>query len=184
MNAMTTRMKPECLARAGAISCRGCVTCRATGAPRAAQNPAASCDDDADFRQAVAAGAVGSVVARRNAKPAALVARDAATGLTGLQLEWAVPNVRAEFGHDFEAFTAFKKHEAAGDITICGATRNVARPATVASARGRKPLYTAEDWANPVVRREFADDCEVFAAYCQADARGAVNICQPKSQRF
>ncbi len=123
-----------------------------------------------------------TVASARGRKPAALVARDGATGLTGLDMEWADPSVRAEFGHDFECFAVFKRHDAAGDIRICGATRNAAAPATVASARGRKPLYTAEDWGNPAVRREFADDRRAFVAYCAADGRGLVNICQRKSQ--
>jgi hypothetical protein len=41
----------------------------------------------------------------------------------GLAREWEHSSIlREEFGDDFEAFVAFRKHDVAGDITICGKT--------------------------------------------------------------
>jgi hypothetical protein len=87
-------------------------------------------EDGLAYVVAVSAGSV-NVISRKVAAPRSspvadvLSARDAATGLRGVDLEWADPAVRAEFGGDKDAFIAFRKHELAGDVTVASRSPGV-----------------------------------------------------------
>lgn len=106
---------------------------------------------------------------------------------TALTREWNLnrPNERGvclqdEFGGDEEAFIAFKEHEQAGHITVCGTNR--VRPPERRPVN-RSVLFNAalaageRRWATDAsLRAQFGGDKANFDAYSRAEAGGFVRI--------
>ena len=106
---------------------------------------------------------------------------------TALNREWNQnrPNDRGvclqdEFGGDFETFVAFKTHEQAGHITVCGTNRvrpAERRPANQSVLRNRALAEGERRWASDAsLRVQFGGDKADFDAYSRAVADGLVNI--------
>jgi len=191
MSATMTELRPGCLARAGAIPCRGCGACDGSVGDGVADVTAGERARIAGehFRSLRGASGVDAAVtvcarerivhdhAKASRRRQHVIGSDAA--VAALKCEWALNRVNAdgvalqdEFG-DEEDFIAFSEHDRAGHVTIL--ERKAARPdgglSMVLSATALRRVWDA----NLAVQAEFGD-FETYSAFRRAEARGAVRI--------
>jgi len=196
MDGTVTVLKPECLARAGAIPCRNCGTCRQSAGNRVPEVAATERERIAGehFRRlrgasgvdaAVTAGARERIAhdhANASRRRQHVICSDAA--VAALKRQWNLnrPNengvlLQDEFGGDEEAFIAFAKLDAAGHVTIHGrgAPRGQPRPDSASLAELDTTVLRRAWDANLAIQAEFGD-FEAYSAYHRAVARGAVRL--------
>jgi hypothetical protein len=201
MSVLKTVLKPDCLARAGAIPCRGCGACGRSAGDRVPAVPATERARVArdDFRNlrglsvadaAVTGGAgdhANSIRRRRH-----VTTGDAA--VAALKREWALNKVNEhgvtlqdEFEGDFEVFAAYARHRDAGYVTIlerkdsrCQSRADTALSAVLSTAVLRSEWdQNAPDALGVRPQTEFGGDFEAYCAYCRAVARGGVRMACP-----
>ena len=105
--------------------------------------------------------------------------------MAALRREWSLNEANAggvalqqEFG-DEAAFVAFRTHELAGHVTICGDKRHKVTPLAAPSLAAGVGGLDAE-WADPATQREFGGDKAAFVAFRTHELAGHVTICGGK----
>lgn len=87
----------------------------------------------------------------------------------------ASPDLQREFGNDEDAFLAYKRAEARGDVSVCGRGRD-------RRDRGAPPGADDEYLRsmyrnNPRLQAEFGGDEDAYVSFTKAAAAGSVVIC-------